>query len=384
MSRAADAIVVGLGAMGSAALRALARRGARVVGFDAHRPPHALGSSHGRSRIIREAYFEDPAYVPLVQRAWALWEELERERGERLLVPTGGLMIGPESCVLVRGALASATRHGLPHEVLDATTLAVRFAAVAPDPEMVAVWEPRAGVLSPEAGIGALLASAGASGATIRAEEPVVRWRPAGAGFEVETARDTYRAERLVLCAGPWLGTLVPELSTVLAVERVVQLWFEPTAPERFTPERCPISIWEYGPGRFFYSFPALGHGVKAALHHQGRRADPDQVERRVGDDESHAVRRLLERYLPGAAGRLLDASVCLYTNTPDEHFLIDRHPQHSNVLVVSACSGHGFKFAPAIGEIAAELTLDGRTAHDLGLFGRNRLEAQPPPAAIM
>lgn len=374
-----DAIVVGLGAMGSASLRALSLRGCTVLGFDAFKPPHAQGSSHGLARIIREAYFEHPAYVPLVQRAFGLWEDLERETGRALMRRTGGLMVGPPEGLLVQGTLRSVHEHGLAHEQWNAEEIRRRVPAFHPSADMIGVWEPRAGVLSPEDSIAAMLASAARHGATIRNDEPVLAWNVTGDSVEVVTSVDRYRGGQIVLAAGPWIGRLAPHLAPLLTVERVAQFWFEPRpeAAADFDPSRCPISIWQYERDGFFYAFPSLGPGVKAALHHQGKKTDPDKVSRVVGEGEEKAIRSVLERYMPGAAGRLAQSSVCMYTNTPDEHFIIDRDPEHPQVLLVSACSGHGFKFSPAIGEVAAELLMDGGTRHDLSMFALERRKAR-------
>jgi sarcosine oxidase len=244
MSPSYDVAIAGLGAMGSAA-RALSRRGLSVVGFDRFAPPHGLGSSHGKSRIIREAYFEHPAYVPLVQHAWALWEELERESGARLLMRTGGLMIGgPPEGALVRGALASAAAHGLPHERLDAAGIRRRVPAFHPGDGMAGVWEPNAGVLFPEAAIAATLASARGHGAELHTDEPVVSWRADERGVEVRTARGTFSAGRLVLASGAWMPALLAELALPLVVERVALFWFEPARDAAgFDPGRFPIFI---------------------------------------------------------------------------------------------------------------------------------------------
>ena len=231
-----DVVVAGLGAMGSAAAFQLARRGARVLGLDRFAPPHALGSSHGRSRIIREAYFEDPLYVPLVQRAYERWAELERLSGRTLLVRTGGLMLGPPDGMVFRGALHSAEVHGLPHEVLTAGEVHRRVPGFRPTVDMMGVWEPRAGFLVPEAAIAAHLALAAQHGAELHDDEPVTSWRAAdGAadgdeGVEVTTPRGTYRARRLVLAAGAWLPSLL-DVAVPLAVERVVMHWFRPDRP---------------------------------------------------------------------------------------------------------------------------------------------------------
>ena len=374
MSLVHEVAVVGLGAMGSAAARAFARRGRRVLGLDRFAPPHALGSSHGETRILREAYFEDPRYVPLVQRAYALWRELEAESGATLLRETGGLMIGPEDGVLVRGARLSAETHGLPFERLDARQMRDRFPAIDPREDMVAIWEPRAGVLFPEACVAEQLASAARHGADLCTDEAVHGWRPDGEGFVITTSRGTRRAERLVLAANAWLPRLIPDVPLALVVARQPLLWFEPHRDlERFGPDRLPIHLWEPEPGRFFYGFPAFAGLLKVAIHGEGAACDPDTVDRVVHPPEIEALRRRLAAYLPGAAGRFARGAVCLYANTPDGHFVIDHHPEHERVLLISACSGHGFKFAPAIGEAAADVLLDGRARLDLDLFRLDR-----------
>ena len=365
-----DVIVVGLGAMGSAAAYHLARQGRRVLGLDRFSPPHALGSSHGQTRIIREAYFEDPRYVPLVQRAYELWTALEREAERRLLLETGGLMIGRPDSTVVRGARRSAETHGLRHELLAAAEVRRRFPALRPDDDMVAVWEPRAGILIPEACVAAHLAMARRHGATLRVNEPVLRWEPDGGGVRVASAQGVYAAGQLVLSAGSWLTSLLPDLALPLTVERQPLYWFEACRnAASFTPERLPIHLWEHAPQRYLYGFPDLGDGVKVARHHEGRLTDPDAVDREVHAEEVEAMRGLVRRYVPDADGPLRSAAVCLYTNTPDDHFLIDRHPAHEQVVVASPCSGHGFKFASAIGEALAELLSEGRTRLDLSLF---------------
>jgi sarcosine oxidase len=367
---ACDVAIAGLGAMGSAVAHHAALRGARVVGFDRFAPPHALGSSHGETRIIREAYFEDPRYVPIVQRAYDLWLRLERDAGRRLLQRTGGLMIGPEGGALVRGAIASGEAHRLPHQRLDAAELRRRFPALAPRDHEVAVWEPRAGMLFPEACIAAQLEAARRAGATLRPDDPVTAWRATGASVEVETAAGRVSAGVLVLAANAWLPLLAPDLPFRITVTRQVLHWFEPAArPERLEPDRLGIWIWEDEPGRFMYGFPAVAGQVKVAVHGEGSPTGPDALDRTVGDDEVGAMRVRLASRIPDAAGASVRAAACMYANTADGHFVIDRHPGHPNVLVLSCCSGHGFKFASAIGEIAAQLALDGRSTADLGLF---------------
>jgi sarcosine oxidase len=383
-----DVIVLGLGAMGSAAACHLARRGARVLGLDRFAPPHAHGSSSGKSRIIREAYFEHPAYVPLVQRAYALWEELERDSGRRLFIRTGGLMIGPPTGALVTGALLSARTHGLQHEVLDTGELRRRYPALRPDGGTVAVWEPRAGALFPEDCVHAHLEQAARAGATLAPDEPALAWSATPGGVEVRTGKGQYGAEKLLVACGAWTAGLLPELGLPLVAQRQVQLWFEPLEPGSpgskgepgaFSPGRFPVFIWEDEPGRFIYGFPELGDGVKVARHHEGEPADPALVRREVTDDDVRPMRAVLARLIPGANGRLRESAVCLYTNAPDSHFVLGVHPAHPRVLVASPCSGHGFKFASALGETLADLLLGAPPRFDLGLFRIDRFRPANP-----
>jgi sarcosine oxidase len=350
-----DAIVVGLGAMGSAIAFELAKRGQKTLGLDRFQLPHAMGSTHGKSRIIREAYFEDPDYVPLVARAFEKWGEIESLSGRRIFERTGGLMLGPPSGRLVSGALASAKMHRLAHEVLDARQVMERFPGVRAMADMIGVIEPRAGVLEPEAAVTACLELARKYGATVVTNERVVGWDSNDGQVRVTTERGTHEGRKLVIAAGAWTSALVPDLGVQLLVERQVQHWFRPAAHTNlFGAERLPVVICEYAPGRFWYAIPDRGEGLKIAIHHEGAIVDPERVQRTVGDEEVAYVRALLRTYMPAAEGPVIESSVCLYTNTPDERFLIETHPTHPNVEIVSACSGHGFKFASAIGEIVA------------------------------
>jgi sarcosine oxidase len=365
-----DVIIAGLGAMGSAAAWHLSRRRLRVLGLDRFSPPHTFGSSHGQTRIIREAYFEHPLYVPLVQRAYENWAELERESGQRLFQQTGGLMIGPPGGQLVAGAQRSAELHHLPHALLSAAEIRQRFPAFQPSDDMVAVWEPRAGILFPERCIEAHLQMARRDGAVLQFDEPATTWERDGGGVRVLTSKDEYRAQRLLITAGAWIGELIAELALPLTIERQVLFWFDPIShPEYFDPQRCPIYIAEHEPNRFIYGFPNLGEGVKVARHHEGENTDPDRVRREVGPEDIEALRAILRRFMPVIDTMPRAAAVCLYTNTPDSHFLIDFHPYYPQVLLASICSGHGFKFSSACGEILADLLTTGRTTFDLSLF---------------
>jgi sarcosine oxidase len=369
-----DVVVVGLGAMGSATLYELSRRGVRALGIDQYAPPHTQGSTHGRTRIIREAYFEHPLYVPLVRRAYELWAELEGEAERPLFHRTGGLMIGPEDGALVSGARRSAIEHNVSHEMLAADEVRRRWPVYDPPDDHRALFELRAGLLLPEACIEAYLELARRKDATTHTRERVQRWRRDGDGVRITTDRATYRAARVVLTAGPWLRELVPDVSLPLTVERQMFHWFEPMAQrDRYHGERCPLALWEFERDRMVATFPDLGDGVKVGVHHEGETTDPATVRRSTTPEEDAAVREILSRLMPGAAGRQVEARVCLYTNTPDHDFLVDAHPAHPNVVLVSPCSGHGFKFASAIGEIAADLVTRGESSFDLTPFRLDR-----------
>ena len=360
--------------MGSSTVYQLALRGHEVLGIDQFTPPHAFGSSHGKSRIIREAYFEDPLYVPLVKRAYDGWAELQSRSGRRVLSRTGGLMIGPPNGIVVKGARTSAIQHGLPYEELDAHELSRRFPALHPPDDAVAIWEPRAGVLDPEAAIGAQLAVASKYGVELRFGERVIEWRASPGAVEVTTLNGRYTAAQLVICAGAWAGGLLPDLALPLTIERNAVYWFDPLDAEAFAPRRFPIFIHEFASGRAWYGFADFGDGVKVALHHQGETTTARTVRRSVGDDEIAGIRDLMRRFLPAANGRLRSTTVCLYTNTPDEHFILDRHPAHPEVFIASPCSGHGFKFSIAIGEAIADEIAGNERRFDLSPFRISRL----------
>ncbi|HMC57308.1 MAG TPA: N-methyl-L-tryptophan oxidase [Gemmatimonadaceae bacterium] len=370
-----DVAVVGLGAMGSAAAWALARRGISVIAFDQFAPPHRLGSTHGHSRIIREAYYEHPLYVPLVRRAYQLWEELEHESGQHLLLRTGGLMIGPEHGSLVEGATTSARTHGIAHELLDAPELARRFPAFRSQSDWVALYEQRAGILFPERCVMAFIDGARSHGAELHLDERVDGWTSQGDGVRLRTARGHHDADRVIVAGGAWLPLLSASIESVLPldIERQLSHWFAPArSPGQFAPERCPIALWETKTDDLFATFPDTGHGVKCGTHHAGATTTANTVDRAVTAGENEGARTLLAQVMPDAAGTPLEARVCLYTNTPDRHFIID-WDAGNRVLLLSPCSGHGFKFASAIGEIAAQLAIDSRSWIDLAPFSLSR-----------
>ncbi len=380
--RAYDVIVVGLGGMGSAAAYHLARRGRRVLGLEQFKPAHDLGSSHGSSRLIRQ--IEDPAYVPLAQRAYELWRELERDSGEALLLVTGGLFLGPPGCPMLSDAQAAADAWDLPHEFLRAPEIRRRFPPLVPDDDTVALFEPTAGVLRPELAVRTHLRLAGAAGADLHFAEPVTDWSAASAeGVTVVTGAATYGAERLVICPGPWAPSLLGNIGVPLATQRLVETWFQPEGGlTPFLPDRHPFWLWDLGSGGrrlgfpgFLYGAPAIDGpdgGVKLSLVHE-QRCTAETVDRTVSPGEVEEAASLLQSRIGVPLGSAIRASVCMWTNTPDHHFVLATHPRYSDVVVAGGCSGHAFKFLPAIGEILADLAIDGKTAHPIALFEPGR-----------
>jgi sarcosine oxidase len=374
-----DVLVVGLGAVGSAATYELAMRGARVIGVDAFAPPHTLGSTHGKSRIIREAYFEHPSYVPLVRRAFVRWAALEAATGDSLYRRTGGLSIGTRESGLVSGVVRSAHEHGLDVELLARDEVHARFPAFALEPQMVAVVEHNAGMLAPEACIRACLRLARTHGAELATGEEIVDMKRRGAGFIASTRRREIIARRIVLCAGAWnpplfamLGIHVP-----LVVTRQTMHWLAPKGDSRLrAPDHFPVTLIDHGDERIFYTMPDTGDGVKAAIHHEGSATHPGQVDRGIHSTDTAPVVELSRRFMPSVAGPIVESVVCLYSNTPDHDFAIGIPAAASGVVVVSACSGHGFKFASAIGEAAAQLALDLPLDVDLSHFDVDRFPA--------
>jgi sarcosine oxidase len=378
-----DVIVIGLGGMGSAAAYHLAARGQRVLGLERFGPAHDQGSSHGGSRIVRQAYFEDPAYVPLLLRAYELWEETAREAGHELLRRTGGLMIGPRGSRTVSGSLRSAEKWGLEHELLDAAELRRRFPTMRPADDDVALYERMAGYVVPETTVAAHLRLAADRGAELRFEEPAISWHAerAGAGVRVLTGRGTYTADRLVVCPGAWAPEMLAELGIPFFVERQVQFWFAPRGPiEPFLPDRHPIYIWENAHGRQCYGFPATGDptdGIKIAFLRGGEECRPESIDREVRAEEIAEMREFASARIPAFNGPYLRGKPCMFTNTPDEHFVLTVHPEHRQVTVACGFSGHGFKFVPVIGEIIADLSIAGKTDHPIALFNPSRLHAR-------
>jgi sarcosine oxidase len=376
-----DVVVVGLGGMGSAAAYHLARRGQRVLGLERFGPAHDRGSSHGNSRIIRQAYFEDPAYVPLVLRAYELWDELEEESGEEILTLTGGIMMGPGGSRTVTGSIESAEAWGLDYEVLDAGDIRARFPLFRVHDDLVALYEKNTGILRPERAVRAHLDAATSRGAELHFEEPAISWEVVGDGVRVTTEQNTYEAARLVVSAGPWAPQLLSEMGLPLEVQRLVQFWFRPkNGIEPFALGTFPVWIWELPDGLQFYGFPnhdGEETGVKVAFFRVGPICTPDTIDRTVHPEEVEQMREYLRMGIPDLDGEFLRAKTCMYTNTPDEHFVISTHPEHPQVSIAAGFSGHGFKFTSVVGEILADLATEGTTDHPIGLFDPMRLMAR-------
>jgi len=375
-----DVIVVGVGGMGSAACWQLARRGQRVLGLERFDIPHAMGSSHGVTRIIRLPYYEDPAYVPLLRRAYALWRELEAATGRRVLHTHGSLDGGPEDGIVFQGALHAARLHELPHEVLTGSEVNARFPGYRLPAAHRMLLQPEGGYVMSETAIVAHVAAAQAAGAEIHAREPVLRWeaKPGGEGVVVTTDRGRHEAARLVLAAGAWMQDLAPLLQGLATPERQVLAWLQPTNPALFEPARFPVFNLEVEEGRY-YGFPVVDiPGFKFGRYHHREEHMPAEAMRREVDAEDEAIlRAFAARYFPDGNGPTMALRACMFTNTPDEHFVLDRHPDFPQVVLASPCSGHGYKFCSVIGEIVADLaTGDGATGHDIGFLRLDRLIA--------
>ncbi len=366
-----DVVVVGVGGMGSAALYHLARRGKRVLGLERFDLLHEQGSSHGLTRIIRLAYFEHPDYVPLLRRAYELWRELESEAGEQLLHVTG-IVEGGER--ILDGVLHSCAEHDLQHEVLDGAEVARRFPAFRLPADMKVVYQPDGGFVVPERCIVAHVEGALARGAVLRAREQVLEWEEREGGVRVRTDRGTVEAERLVLTAGAWSDDVARLPAGSVRAVRQVLAWFQPTRPELFQPNRLPVFNLVLDDDHF-YGFPAYGiPGVKLGRYErQGESGAPDAISREPTVDDEVRLREFAERYLPEGAGPTVALKTCLFELSRDEHFLIDRHPDAPAAVVGAGFSGHGYKFCSVVGEILADLALDGETRHDIGLFRLDR-----------
>jgi sarcosine oxidase len=379
----ADVIVVGLGAMGSAACLQLAARGASVLGIDRFHPPHPYGSTHGDTRITRLAIGEGPEYVPLVRRSHELWREIERQADVELLTVTGGIVLAPAGSEFLALTRASALQYGIAHEDLSAAELAERFPMFATGQGMEGYYEPEAGYVRPEAAVRAQLELARRHGARLRLAETVAGWRAGAAGVRVETDAGAYEADRLLLCAGPWITDLFPEGRELFAVHRQLLFWFEILEGyERL--REMPVFVWDLGGGAEgfvhldgFYGFPAVdgpAGGVKVATENYEHTTTPDGRQHPASAEEAEAMyRHCIAPFVPCLGPEPVRSVSCLYTNARGSRFLIDHHPEHDSVVVVSACSGHGFKHSAAIGEAVAQLLTGATPEIDLAPFSLRR-----------
>jgi sarcosine oxidase len=373
-----DAIVIGCGGMGSAALRALALKGKRVLGIEQFEPGHDRGSSHGHSRIIRLAYNEHPDYVPLLRRAFELWSDIEVETGQRLFVKTGGLDIGPMDGRVVSGALAACRTHNLAHEWMTGPEIHRRFPGVEVPEHYAAVFHEEAGYLNPEACIDAMVASAVCHGAALKVGETLQNLVPHRDGWNLHTDRGHYTADQVIVTAGAWSQFVLPDLERLAIPERQVVGWFDSLDPKRFSAEQFPVFILDSPYGEY-YGFPIdeSGRGFKIGrFHHLKEEVDPRKSLATPDETDEAILRQAIEEFFPLAGGELQWMQTCMFTNSPDGHFIIDRHPDSSNLIVAAGFSGHGFKFACVVGELLAALACD-PDASPVPLFAWDRFAQQ-------
>jgi sarcosine oxidase len=378
MSATYDVIIVGLGAMGSAAAFHCARRGLRTLALEQFDIPHNLGSSHGQSRMIRLAYYEHPDYVPLLRRSYQLWDELQSLSDLKLLHRTGGIYMGPPTGHVVPGATRAAIDHHLPHELISHADLAKRFPVFNLPDDYTGIFEPDAGLLRPEQCVSAHATQALRYGAQLHAHEPLLTWSSTPTHVTVTTPSSTYHASTLLFCSGPWTSQLLTQLSIPLVVTRQTMGWVAPPNPYRFALNRFPVWGIEQPDHSLAYGFPILSDspGLKLARHSPGVPTSPNLIPRTITPTDESEIHDILHRFLPSAAGPTLAIRTCMYTNSPDGHFLLDRLPGHPNALLAAGFSGHGFKFAPVIGQALADLAADGRTTLPIEFLSPSRFNS--------
>jgi sarcosine oxidase len=380
-----DFIIVGLGAAGSATCMTLARRGFKVMGIDKYRPPHDKGSHHGASRSIRRAYLEGTSYVPMALRSWELWRKLEKDSGQELLVKTGNLTIGPPESPAVAGFITSAQAYEIPHEYLTAIEIRKRWPQLSPPETFVAGLEIEAGIVFPELSVITFLAEAEKAGADLIVDEPVDRWSEGNASVHVHTARNTYETGRLLISAGAWTNRLLDLPGSPMMAKRVPVHWLEVPDDRRLHLGRFPVNFWqvptEKTPGslqtfREFYALPAIrpASRLKMAFHNELVDCDPHTLGRTVLPAEIEKIKAVISQFFPSLHRFPIASEVCLYAMTSDGHFYLGKRPGSNHVFGV-ALAGHGFKFAPIIGEILADLMVDISPAVDIELFSPNRFE---------
>ena len=374
MSQEFDCIVIGVGGMGSSTLYNLAKRGRRVLGLEQFDIPHAEGSSHGVNRIIRLAYYEHPSYVPLLRRAYELWSEIESVTGEQLLYKTGSIDTAPSGHEVFEGSLESCLLHDIPHRVLNHAQINEQFPGYQLPPGHMGLLQEDGGFVLSERSIVAYANAAMSAGAEIHAREVVTGWEPDQGGVRVFTDRGEYTAERLVITAGAWTSGMIPILDELAVPERQVLAWLQPLDGSLYTPEVFPVFNAYFDEGRY-YGFPVFGiPGFKVGrYHHLEEVIDPDSAIKTVTGEDEAVLRSAVERYFPQANGTTMTLKTCMFTNTPDEHFIVDVLPGNSQVVVAAGFSGHGFKFASVIGEILSDLAINGETEHNIDLLKIDR-----------
>ncbi len=366
-----DAIVIGAGGMGSATLYHLACSGCKVLGLEQFGVPHAFGSSHGSTRIIRLAYSEGNEYVPLLRAAYQYWRELEGASGESILHVTGGLDVGTESSWTINGSRTSCLSHGLDFECLDGAEVSRRFPGYRLPDSMRAIYQPDGGYLLSEVAIAAYVAGARDRGADVRTDTKVLRWEPRASGIRVETSQGTVEATRLVIAAGAWIGDLGRSLRDFCKPERQVMLWTEPLDSTAFEAERFPVFNMEAPFGRFYGCPDHASEGFKIGKYHhlQQEVQDPGELDRTCHPEDEAALREAIDEYFPQASGPTRRTAACMFTNSPDSDFILDRYPGEDNVFVAGGFSGHGFKFCSVVGKVMAELCIDAAPSWDIRRF---------------
>ena len=369
-----EVIVIGLGAMGSSASYYLSKKGIKVLGIDRFHPPHNFGSSHGHTRVIREAYHEGTSYVPIVQRAYELWHELENESNQELIIEYGGLYIGDNGNYL-NDAKLSAEKYNIPLEEFSATKIKENFRILNPKKNFTGLFEKRSGAVFPERSISYLINKSIDNGAVHKYNEKVISWKKESSCYKVITDKNEYLTEKIIFSSGAWIKNLLPSLNLPLKIERQVLFWFAPKDnKELFDYSNLPNTGWDLDNGKEFYTQPNIeGKGFKVAMHHDGEFIEEENLIREYNKKDLDIIRNFLEEYIPSANGKLLNSKVCIYTDTPDLDFIIDYFPEDQNIIACSPCSGHGFKFTPAIGEICSNMINNEKIKFDLSEFSLSR-----------
>ena len=369
-----DVIIIGLGAMGSASSLFLAKKGINTIGFDTYKPPHTLGSSHGHSRVIREAYHEGASYVPIVQRAYKLWSDLNKKSKKQLLLEYGGLILGNNGDH-IKKANTSAEKYNIPITKFSKKQIIEKFPVLNPPEDFLGLYENRSGAVFPDRSIEFILSEAQKLGSVHNYDEKVINWKKIDNYYQVTTDKGQYFSEKIIFSSGGWIKNLIPKLNLPIKVERQVLFWFKPkNNEEKFNYKYLPNTGWDLDNGLEFYTQPNIeNYGFKVAMHHNGEYIKPHNLNRKSNNNDLNYVRNFLEEFIPDANGVLLNSTVCIYTDTPDLDFIIDFYPNDENIVICSPCSGHGFKFTPAIGEICSDLISDKSSHFDLREFSLER-----------